>query len=235
VRKLEQYRVKDGKTPLSGAELSWRFFDIDGRLHQLELLKISWQEAVAEVQNHGLERINTVIQPILEQASILVADAQDDLTDIASQWQTILDGWAGMSGTIGTMDASISAVQSDVAALQASIADLLAAPPTPIRFAQMGLVSAQAGIVVIPAGVNLTISKVAAIVGTAPAGGPCSIALKKNGSDDIFASGTLDIADGANSADTTNLQNNTLTPTDYIRVDTTAGNSAQDLMLVMEF
>jgi hypothetical protein len=235
MRKLEQYRVKDGKTSLSAEELNFRFFDLDGRLHQLELLKVSWQEAVAEVQNHGLERINSVIQPILDQAGALVATAQDDLTDIASQWQTILDGWAGMSGTIGTMDASISAVQSDVAALQASIADLLAAPPTPIRFAQMGLVSVQAGIVVIPAGVNLTISKVAAIVGTAPAGGPCSIALKKNGVDDIFASGTLDIADGTNSADTTNLQNNTLTPTDYIRVDTTAGNSAQDLMLVMEF
>jgi hypothetical protein len=235
VRKIEQYNIKDGKTPLNAEELSFRFLDIDGRLHQLELLKISWEQAVVEIQNHGLERINNTVQPVLDAASALVDEAQADLDAMSGQWQAIQDAWAAMSGTISGMGDDIAALQSDVAALQADIADLLDAPPTPVRFAQMGLVSIQDDLVKIPAGVAATISKVMVIVGTAPSGGACSIALKKNGADDIFTSGTLDIADAANTANTTSLQNNTLAATDFIRVDTPAANGAQDLMLIIYF
>lgn len=248
MRKIEQYRVQEGVTPLSGSELSERFLDIDGRLHQLELLEISWQQAVVEVQNHGLERINSVIEPLLDQARDLVDLVQQDLDAITTQWQAIVDGWAGIQGTIDGLNADITTLQtdltstnaevatakSDIASLQTSVNEILASSE-PIRFAQMGAINIQTDIVKIPAGVPLTLSKISVIVGTAPSGGPCSVALKKNGASDIFTSGTLSIASGASSASTTSLQNNQLVATDYIQVDVTAAYAAQDLMIVIEF
>lgn len=248
MRKIEQYSVQEGVTPLSGPELSERFLDIDGRLHLLEELKVSWEQAVLEVQNHGLERINGVIEPLLDQARDLVDLVQDQLDGITVQWQDILDGWASVQGTLDGMSTDISDLQtevtdtksdladtkSDVTSLQTSVNEILASSE-PIRFAQMGAISIMTDIVKIPAGVPLTLSKISVIVGTAPAGGPCSIALKKNGTSNIFTSGTLSIANGAKSASTTSLQNNQLVATDFIRVDVTAANSAQDLMIVIEF
>ena len=68
MRKFLEYAVTEGKTVLSGPELTRRFSDIDGRLHVLEELKVGWEAAVLQVQNHGLARINNVLQPILDQA-----------------------------------------------------------------------------------------------------------------------------------------------------------------------
>jgi hypothetical protein len=123
VRKIEQYRVQEGVTPLSGSELSERFLDIDGRLHQLELLDISWQQAVAEIQNHGLERINGVIEPVLDQANYILGLIQQEFTTvqtawsqtsqaIAQEWQDILDGWAGVQNTLDGMQTEIDGAQA---------------------------------------------------------------------------------------------------------------------------
>ena len=125
MRKIEQYSVLEGKTPLSGPELSRRFLDIDGRLHLLEELKVSWEQAMVEVQNHGLERINGVIEPVLDQANGILGQIQQELTSvqqewdqtsqtIAQEWQDVLDGWAGVQGTLDNMSADISDMQTQV-------------------------------------------------------------------------------------------------------------------------
>jgi hypothetical protein len=121
VRKIEQYNIKDGKTPLNAEELSFRFLDIDGRLHQLELLKISWEQAVVEIQNHGLERINNTVQPVLDAASALVDEAQAEIDAIHTQWQTILDEWDGVADTLAAMQASLDSMQAEIDAAQAAM------------------------------------------------------------------------------------------------------------------
>ena len=137
MRKIEQYSVLEGKTPLSGPELSRRFLDIDGRLHLLEELKVSWEQAVVEVQNHGLERINGVIEPLLDLANDLVVQIQQELVSvqqewdqtIAQEWQNILDGWAGVQGTLDGMQSSIDTISSDVASNQDAITAVVPVAP----------------------------------------------------------------------------------------------------------
>lgn len=124
MRKLEQYRVREGITPLSGPELSRRFFDIDGRLHQLEQLKVSWAEAVAEVQEHGLERINSVIQPMLDQAQALVDGLQQDIDDITAEWQGIQDGWAAMQAAMNELSTAQHDLEASLAATRGELAGL---------------------------------------------------------------------------------------------------------------
>ena len=77
-----QYHFREGVTPLSALELNKRFRDIDGRLHALEGMVVSWQAAVTEIQTHGLERINSVLQPVLDQANQLVGDARSEILAI---------------------------------------------------------------------------------------------------------------------------------------------------------
>lgn len=124
MRQHERYRFREGYTPLSAQELNDRFFALDGRLHQLELLNISWQQAVAEIQNHGLERINGVIQPLLDQANDILGLIQqefdfvktewDQTSDtIAQEWHGILDGWAGVRGELDAMQADIDGSQDE--------------------------------------------------------------------------------------------------------------------------
>lgn len=80
-RNLEKYRFRDGQTYLSAKELNDRFFDVDARLHVLETLKVTWENAVTSLQNLGLERVNAVLMPLLDQAvplfeELLVLQAQ---------------------------------------------------------------------------------------------------------------------------------------------------------------
>lgn len=117
MRKIEQYTVKEGRTPLSGAELTQRFLDIDGRLHQLEELTISWKQAVVEVQNYGLERINNTIQPVLDQANILMAEAQTKLAAIKGQWQGIVDEWDELADRLTAIHEEIDAALAEAVTL----------------------------------------------------------------------------------------------------------------------
>ncbi|MCB2187695.1 MAG: hypothetical protein KQJ78_14835 [Deltaproteobacteria bacterium] len=80
--KREQYRFKDGSTPLSGAEFDKRFSDVDARIHTLESLKIDWEGAVREVQDLGLVRINDVILPVLQEAGVILDDARQELAEV---------------------------------------------------------------------------------------------------------------------------------------------------------
>ncbi len=111
-----QYHFQEGVTPLSAAELNRRFRDLDGRLHALEEMTVSWQEAVRQIQVHGLERINSVLQPVLAEADRQVDQARDqiqavrdELGRIQADWQTIQQGWAGMQQALDQLRAELGA------------------------------------------------------------------------------------------------------------------------------
>jgi hypothetical protein len=100
----EKYTLTDGKTPLSAAELNARFWALVRRLHALETLSINWASAVAEVQNHGVERINETIVPLMDslraEMDALLAQGRAEIeghgADVAAllaQGDTALTGW----------------------------------------------------------------------------------------------------------------------------------------------
>src|SRR5574343_323248 len=91
-QKLEAYRFREGITPLSEKELNARFFDLDSRLHALEQLSITWESSVAALNNLGIDRLNSIIVPIISEASAVLAE----ITALRED----LEEWLG-SGTIG--------------------------------------------------------------------------------------------------------------------------------------
>lgn len=63
--RFESYRMVDGKTPLAGSYFNPILQELDMRLVGLEELRASWLEAVAQVQELGLARINELVgQPM---------------------------------------------------------------------------------------------------------------------------------------------------------------------------
>ena len=90
--KRTQYQFKDGKTTLSAETFNAVFFDLDARLHGLEQLEVSWEDAVSELQQYGLSRINGALGPVLDQANKDVAAVEQEKADITEWWnQTIAD------------------------------------------------------------------------------------------------------------------------------------------------
>jgi hypothetical protein len=135
MRKFLEYAVTEGKTVLSGPELTRRFSDIDGRLHVLEELKVGWEAAVLQVQNHGLERINNVLQPLLDQARAeidavsatlveILATWQGDRAAILTGWQAVQDGWADLAGDFATLQAQAAEHEARLTALADQVAGL---------------------------------------------------------------------------------------------------------------
>ncbi len=84
--KRHQYHITDGKSPLSGKDtFNPIFTDLDVRLHKLEQLAVSWEHAVSELQNFGLERINKALVPLLEETRILMDELHRQHSEIRAQ------------------------------------------------------------------------------------------------------------------------------------------------------
>lgn len=66
MRRFELYRMTNSKTPLSEEYFNPIWVDIDSRIDALEAVKISWEEAVRQVSDFGLERIDEVLRPAFE-------------------------------------------------------------------------------------------------------------------------------------------------------------------------
>lgn len=115
----EKYTWTDGKTPISAAELNTRFWAIVRRLHALETLSINWAAAVAEVQNHGLARINEAVLPLVDdlrgELSALIAQGGADLASqvekldaLLARGDASLQEWAeGMDGLLARIEARL--------------------------------------------------------------------------------------------------------------------------------
>ena len=59
--RFDAYRMTDGKTPLSARYFNPVWQDLDLRLVELEALRVGWLEAVSQVSNLGLARINELV------------------------------------------------------------------------------------------------------------------------------------------------------------------------------
>ena len=110
---LEKYTWTDGQTDLSAAELNPRFYAIIRRLHALEQLSIDWDEAISEVQNYGLERINNAVLPLIE-------SLQTDLAALVAQ------GKADLTSQSASVDVKITEIETTIAAQVASVTAKLA-------------------------------------------------------------------------------------------------------------
>lgn len=108
---LEKYAMREGVTPLSAGELNQRFYAVVRRLHELELLRMDWVDAVTQVQNHGLERINDAVAPLLEG---LRADME----------AVIALGQAAQAEQAATVDALLAAMEVKIAEADILLAGL---------------------------------------------------------------------------------------------------------------
>lgn len=130
---LEKYAFSDGKTPLSAAELNARFYALVRRLHALEQLSIDWASAIAEVQNHGLARINDAVVPLIDNLKIdltdLIAQGQADLASqsaaVAAKLAEVDAKMTTVEATIAEMVASVTAIEARVAAVETSLQQFL--------------------------------------------------------------------------------------------------------------
>lgn len=75
------YRLRDGD-PWDERTANSRFLDIDLRLHTLEEAKISWEQAVADLLNVGLERINSALSPLYVEFNSRLEAITSDLENL---------------------------------------------------------------------------------------------------------------------------------------------------------
>ncbi len=78
-RKYLQYAFSAGKTPLSAKTFNDRFGDIDLRLDALEKIKVDWENAVLQLLQNGLAKINESLLPVITQAQEILASAEMQL------------------------------------------------------------------------------------------------------------------------------------------------------------
>ena len=139
----EKYAFTDGKTPLSAAELNARFFAIVRRLHALELLSIDWETAVAQVQNHGLARINEAVVPLIEALKTDLADLiAQGREDLAAQAAAVDAKLSEVDATMETVTAAIADITARIVAVEASQQQLatVTLPATLKRAKQLALI-----------------------------------------------------------------------------------------------
>jgi YD repeat-containing protein len=83
--KFDRYRFVDGRTPLSAAVFNAVFRDLDLRTGALEDKGVDWDAAVGVLTDQGLERIDNVLGPILQQvqdqADTFAADGLQQIND----------------------------------------------------------------------------------------------------------------------------------------------------------
>lgn len=79
---IDRYRMKDGVTPLAARYFNPVWQDIDLRLAELEQLRMGWQEAVRQVSDLGLVRINEVIGGPLETVNAAIDQMQGALATL---------------------------------------------------------------------------------------------------------------------------------------------------------
>ena len=117
------YAMIDGKTRLGVEYFNPVWKDIDVRLDKLENKQISWDEAVRELNEFGLERIDNTIGPVLTAAQVELAEAQA----ASAQLQQMIED-ADIQGQLDTaLAAQSAAVTAELDALETSLSVAIAA------------------------------------------------------------------------------------------------------------
>lgn len=79
-----RYQMQDGKTRLGQEYFNPVLQSLDSRLDRLEQLRLDWSTAIQEIQEFGLDRIDSSIAPVLDEAQAALAESQAILTDLQS-------------------------------------------------------------------------------------------------------------------------------------------------------
>lgn len=112
-----KYRFKDGDK-LDAAALNARLLDIDVRLVGLESVEISWEQAVTEVRNQGVTRLNDAVLPLVEQVHTdaeVVGSILEAVGDVVTQPELEVALAQPTAVLLSRTDGLISAVAEQVA------------------------------------------------------------------------------------------------------------------------
>ena len=124
--RFDAYRMTDGKTPLSARYFNPVWQDLDLRLVELEALRVGWLEAVSQVSNLGLARINELVGAPMEKVDAAMATLQQALAELPD---VVL---------AGELQPQIAALQQQIAALQQAMEAASGADPFPPVAGQEG-------------------------------------------------------------------------------------------------
>ena len=131
--RFDAYRMTDGKTPLSARYFNPVWQDLDLRLVELEALRVGWMEAVSQVSNLGLARINELVGAPMTTVNEAIATLQQSLAELPN---VVL---AGDLDTALQAEAQARALLAQqIAALQQAIEDVSGGDPFPPMAGQAG-------------------------------------------------------------------------------------------------
>ncbi len=131
--RFDAYRMTDGKTPLSARYFNPVWQDLDQRLVELEALRVGWLEAVSQVSNLGLARINELVGAPMTTVNEAIATLQQSLAELPD---VVL---AGELDTALQAEAQARALLAkQITALQQAIEDVSGGDPFPPMAGQAG-------------------------------------------------------------------------------------------------
>ena len=131
--RFDAYRMTDGKTPLSARYFNPVWQDLDLRLVELEALRVGWLEAVSQVSNLGLARINELVGAPMTTVNEAIATLQQSLAELPN---VVL---AGELDTALQAEAQARALLAQqITALQEAIEDVSGGDPFPPMAGQAG-------------------------------------------------------------------------------------------------
>ena len=131
--RFDAYRMTDGKTPLSARYFNPVWQDLDLRLVELEALRVGWLEAVSQVSNLGLARINELVGAPMTTVNEAIATLQQSLAELPD---VVL---AGDLDTALQAEAQARALLAQqITALQQAIEDVSGGDPFPPMAGQAG-------------------------------------------------------------------------------------------------
>ena len=131
--RFDAYRMTDGKTPLSARYFNPVWQDLDLRLVELEALRVGWLEAVSQVSNLGLARINELVGAPMTTVNEAIATLQQSLAELPD---VVL---AGELDTALQAEARARALLAQqITALQQAIEDVSGGDPFPPMAGQAG-------------------------------------------------------------------------------------------------
>lgn len=131
--RFDAYRMTDGKTPLSARYFNPVWQDLDLRLVELEALRVGWLEAVSQVSNLGLARINELVGAPMTTVNEAIATLQQSLAELPD---VVLAGELDTALQAEAQARTLLAQQ--ITALQQAIEDVSGGDPFPPMAGQAG-------------------------------------------------------------------------------------------------
>ncbi|MDO5674774.1 MAG: hypothetical protein Q4G66_07660 [bacterium] len=119
--KRDAYRFKDGVTDLSADTFNQIFADLDARLHSLEQLGVTWKDAVSELQQFGLARINGALAPILEDMVGSVELLKAERVSFVEWWESVKEEVQNIHAASVAMQAALVEITARVDGFEAAL------------------------------------------------------------------------------------------------------------------